>query len=258
MNMQEVFDSLPVTVEGESKIVKYWKDDLCLIKLKPTIYSFTANRAGIVEGSDMLRYEASKIFTRALREKKINHSYQDFQDGIIVSKYVKNAPPIEVIVKAFHSGTSKHRYYQMNKHPIREGLIHCGTRIEAEQPYPKPIVRFDWRNPLHDANGKTLADEVLCEEQADWFIDVNVAKKTALKTFMAISDILNESDIVLYDLCLFISQDGKEVFGEISQDCGRFRHYSLGSLDKDEWRAGGSSEHVLSKWKLLLDLLNKK
>ena len=50
--------------------------------------------------------------------------------------------------------------------------------------------------------------------------------------------------------------DGKTVFGEISQDCGRFRHFDLGSLDKDVWRSGGSSELVLEKWQLLLDLIS--
>ncbi len=64
-------------------------------------------------------------------------------------------------------------------------------------------------------------------------------------------------DIVCYDLCLFISEDGALVFGEISQDCGRYRHFDLGSLDKDVWRAGGSSESVLAKWQLLLDLIGQ-
>lgn len=83
-------------------------------------------------------------------------------------------------------------------------------------------MRFDWRNPLRQPEtGARLA----------------------------------ERDVVLYDLCLFITKDGETVFGEISQDCGRFRHFDLGCLDKDAGRAGGSSEHVLRKWQLLLDLI---
>ena len=27
-------------------------------------------------------------------------------------------------------------------------------------------------------------------------------------------------DIVIYDLCLFIAEDGETVYGEITQDCG--------------------------------------
>ena len=74
-------------------------------------------------------------------------------------------------------------------------------------------------------------------------------------TYKALSDFLETRDIMIYDLCLFITQSGAEVFGEISQDCGRFRHLSLGSLDKDVWRTGGSSSQVLEKWQLLLDLI---
>lgn len=71
------------------------------------------------------------------------------------------------------------------------------------------------------------------------------ARKTALKTFNILSDFLQTKNIVIYDLCLFISEDGKTVFGEISPDCGRYRHYDLGSLDKD----------VLEKWNLLHQLI---
>lgn len=56
---------------------------------------------------------------------------------------------------------------------------------------------------------------------------------------------------MVYDLCLFISEDGKTVYGEISLDCGRYRYFDLGSLNKDVWRTGGSSKEVLDKWNLL-------
>lgn len=126
------------------------------------------------------------------------------------------------------------------------------------QPYPEPIVRFDWRNPFkHPETQIQLADEVLCDEQANLFIDVKKARTTALKTFNILSDFLQTKNIVIYDLCLFISEDGKTVFGEISPDCGRYRHFDLGSLDKDVWRAGGSSKDVLDKWNLLHKLITE-
>ena len=86
---------------------------------------------------------------------------------------------------------------------------------------------------------------------AEWLFGVLAWWTLVLANFLA------EHDVVLYDLCLFISADGETVFGEISQDCGRFRHFDLGSLDKDEWRAGGSSEHVLNKWQMLLDIIKR-
>ena len=124
------------------------------------------------------------------------------------------------------------------------------------QPYPELLVRFDWRNPFyHPETKQMLADEVLGDMMADWFIDVNKARQTAIKTYNILSDFLNKHDIVIYDLCLFITKNGETVFGEISPDCGRFRHYDLGSLDKDVWRAGGSSKEVLEKWNLLYEMI---
>ena len=70
--------------------------------------------------------------------------------------------------------------------------------------------------------------------------------------FKALTAFLKPRKIVCYDLCTIIDETGTLVFGEISQDCGRFRHADLSSLDKDVWRSGGSSEDVYRKWELLL------
>jgi len=163
------------------------------------------------------------------------------------------APPVEVIVKRMHSGTSKHRYFGMAGYPIRRShALYHGMTFEPDGAYPEPFVRFDWRNPMLDPTGKQLADEVLGDTMADWFIDAPAARRTALRVFNALTEFLSVRKIVCYDLCVIIDEGGTLVFGEISQDCGRFRHADLHSLDKDIWRAGGSSEDVLAKWKLLL------
>lgn len=279
------FKDLPLIVEGESKVVRAHATDpaLCWIQFKPTIYSFTTNRAAWVPGSDRLRMEASRVFLRVLREAGVDHAYIDVGEDFILSRLVQDPPPIEVVVKAFHSGTSKHRYYGMGTtYKVRPNHpLYAGCSFGSEGGYPGPMVRFDWRNPMwhperveieRAANGDLpaevyrwpddirkrvmLADEVLGDQQADWFIDVVEARKTALRTYGALSDFLNSRDVVLYDLCLFITSDGKTVFGEISQDCGRFRHFDLGSLDKDVWRAGGSSDIVLQKWAELLRVIS--
>lgn len=54
---------------------------------------------------------------------------------------------------------------------------------------------------------------VMCDTQADQYINVKEARKTATMTFSVLSDFLAEKDIVIYDLCLFISEDGKTVYG---------------------------------------------
>jgi phosphoribosylaminoimidazole-succinocarboxamide synthase len=253
------FEALPLVVEGESKIVRDAGDGMAVIRFKPTIYSFSSNRAGVVPGSDSLRLGATRIFVDVLRSAAIDHAYLEVGERFVRSRLIADPPPIEVVVKAFHSGTSKHRYVGMSRHPIRASHpFYAGMSFGPDDGYPVPLVRFDWRNPLrHPETGARLADEVLGDGQADWFIDVAAARKTAAQTYQALASFLAARDIVLYDLCLFVTHDGRTVFGEISQDCGRFRHFDLGSLDKDVWRAGGSSEHVLEKWALLLKLISQ-
>lgn len=279
------FESLPQVIRGESKDVRYLGEGLVAIRFRPTIYSFTHNRCEEVPGSERIRLETCKTFLRILTEAGITHAYQAVlpEQGLIISRLVMptdaefskygaqpfvppdlspeqiarlpKAPPIEVVIKNTHTGTSKHRYIGMNGARVRSNhpLI-PGALIVNEEPYPQPLVRFDWRNPLrHPNTGERVADEILSERTADYFLDVEKARHTALRVNLALSEFLGARDIVLYDLCLFVAQDGELVYGEISPDCGRFRHFFLGSLDKDVWRSGGSSEHVLSKWRLLAD-----
>ena len=249
----DLFRTLPLYIEGESKEIRLLNDDIGIIYFKPTIYSFTSNRTGIVDGSNIPRVKCCEVLCEVLKTNGIDHSYIDYGDEFIITRIIKNAPNIEVVIKANHTGTSKHRYFGMNESKVRESHPYFGgMEIKDMQPYPTPIVRFDWRNPFqHPTTKVQLADEVMCDEQADLFIDVKEAKKTAIRTFQVLQNFLNEKDIIVYDLCLFISEDGKTVYGEISPDCGRYRHFDLGSLDKDVWRAGGSSKEVLEKWNLL-------
>ena len=252
------FRTLPLFVEGESKEIRLLNDEIGIIYFKPTIYSFTSNRTGVVPGSNIPRVKACSILCEHLKANGVNHSYIDYADEFVITHIVKN-PNIEIVVKANHTGTSKHRYFGMNESVVRDSHPYfSGMEIKNMESYPLPIVRFDWRNPFkHPETGVALADEVLCDEQADWFIDVAEAKKTARKAFAVLQDFMNSKDIMIYDLCMFISEDGKTVYGEISPDCGRYRHYDLGSLDKDVWRAGGSSKDVLDKWNLLCEMILK-
>lgn len=116
-----------------------------------------------------------------------------------------------------------------------------------------PIVR-----PIVSAMerfGDRCQDAVLPEQLADLFTDVKQARTTAFMTAMTLKRYLAEHDIVFYDLCLFIDESGTLVYGEISPDCGRYRHLDLGHLDKDVWRTGGSSREVVEKWMLIVELL---
>jgi XTP/dITP diphosphohydrolase len=130
-------------------------------------------------------------------------------------------------------------------------------RVKADGAYPLTLIRFDWRNPLLAPDGRRVQDEILPEPIADHVIDVARARATALRVHAALQEFLGPRDIVICDLCLFITEDGDTVYGEITQDCGRFRHYELGHLDKDVWRAGGSHAQVLDKWRLLAEHIER-
>jgi len=280
----EQFARLPLVIEGESKEVRYAGNGLVVIRFKPTIYSYTANRCGVVPGSAELRLRASAVFTQVLAEAGVKHAYRQINERWVLADLVLQpqtkwdpnpfrpadlgppalerlpvAPPIEVVLKRMHSGTSKHRYYHMDGHPVRANHpLYAGASFGPDDAYPQALVRFDWRNPLYDNKGNRLQDEILPDSMADWYIDSQRTRATALKVYEALSNFLAKRDIVCYDLCLFVSEDGELVFGEISQDCGRYRHFDLGSLDKDVWRAGGSSADVLAKWALLLQMIESK
>jgi phosphoribosylaminoimidazole-succinocarboxamide synthase len=275
----EEFRELPLVVEGESKEVRYAGEGLVVIKLKPTIYSYTHNRAGEIPGSEVVRLQAIQRLLPCLRNLGLEHTYQQVNDSWILSELVRQpdlndgplgfrpddldiadfeklplAPPIEVIAKARHTGTSKHRYFNFNQHPTRDGEY-----IESESPYPEPIIRFDWRNPMtHPTTGQRLADEILPESMADWFIDTKQARLTAAKAFAGLSAYMRERDMDLWDICFFVSEDGQKLFGEVSPDCMRVRGLGKQALDKDVWRAGGSSDDVLRKWQTMVAMLDKQ
>lgn len=281
----ETFRRFPLVTVGESKEIRALDEERVVIWLKPTIYSFTHNRCAWVEGSNLLRARAMQTLIPLLKEAGIAHAYEDIsaRTGFIVAKRITPEldPNVEVIVKRYNAGTSYHRYYGLDarrtraSHPFWPGL-----EVPKYEPFGGPKVRFDWRNPFwhpervaaaraadpqlpdevfrwpdDTRRSVMLRDEVLGEDFADELIDTRQARRTALCTFAVLSRYLARCNIVIYDLCLFITSDGRTVYGEIDQDCGRFRHLDHGSLDKDVWRSGGSVGDVLAKWELLIEMI---
>lgn len=277
----EKFKSLPLVVEGESKEVRYAGNGEVVIRLKPTIYSYTHNRTGEIPGSDTARLKAVQALVPLLQRAGIAHTYKEVTDTWILSQLVlqpevagqpkpfrpndlteaelaslPKAPPVEVVVKQVHSGTPKHRYYAFDRYQVRDSHPElAGKRMQADAAYPEWIVRFDWRNPMTDTGGNRLADEVLPEPMADWFIDTGKAGRTALKAFNVLAGFLETKGLSLWDICFFIAEDGQTMFGEVSPDCLRVRAANGSPLDKDVWRQGGSSENVLAKWQAFADVI---
>lgn len=279
---QETFYELPLVAEGNSKEVRYMGNGMVAIKLKPTVYSYTHNRAGEIAGTDDLRLRASKALLEVVAKSGVTHTYRGFNDGLILSELVMpestgeqysdfiptdltleqrgrlaKAAPIEVIVKRFHSGTPKHRYFGMNGTTARQGIgIGSGQHIKDDARYPQIVTRFDWRNPMTSPSGERLADEVLPEVMANWYIDVERASQTARAAFGGIERALGKVGLELWDMCFFITEDGQKIFSEISPDCMRVRSQDE-SLDKDVWRSGGSSELVTAKWTKFVEIVEQ-
>jgi phosphoribosylaminoimidazole-succinocarboxamide synthase len=265
--MLAAFDTLPLVREGESRVVRYLGGGKAAIRLKPTVYSYTANRSGVIEGTDQIRFDCTRILTSALRQAGVAHTDYDFRDGLILANLVVEEgrfrpadlgeaalaalprfAPVEVVVKRRHIGTPKHRYRFVEQYPTRAGKI-----IAADAEYPELQVRFDWRNPVRDDTGNRLADEIMSEQFADLYIDVTQARALALSAFVALAEFLSGRGLALDDICFFIDRDGRCIFSEISPDCLRVRAAGEGSLDKDVWRAGGGSDLLKEKWTRFLD-----
>ena len=266
------FEYLPLVKEGESKIIRYLGRGKVAIRLKPTIYSYSQNRYGIIPNSEKIRVQACKILVDELNKNEVKHSfyyYDERMEALVASLIIEptanglfftpqdinidNLPvfcPLEVIVKSSHVGTPKYRYRYIDKYPTRNGQI-----IKEGESYPNTIVRFDWRNPLHDENNQRLADEVMAEDMADWWMDTKQARKTAKKAFVILEKYLLARGIKLLDICFFIDTSGQIIYSEISPDCMRVCANDE-SLDKDIWRAGGSSEEIIRKWSHFLELIS--
>ena len=303
----EKFNALKTVAEGESKIVKSC-GMFDIVKYKPSVYSHKRQRGGFIEGSDLERQKTTLNIELLLAKAGITHTYWCIYNGYIIAEKlgVQGAPPVEVCVKGAHVGTHKHIYQHMWAKRDRFG----NKLTKSNDMYPEPIVRFDWRNPNHllpssgeklidmkhtqifvnplRASGKTdeeiseileamfpngvpLGDYAMCDELANRFINVEESKKLVRTAFVTLSEHFAKINIRFKDVCFMPTVDGDRLYGEVSQDCGRYEAIQddddafqgcvkdaipWKSLDKDVWRAGGSSELVLEKWRRLTFLID--
>lgn len=286
----ETFRQLPLVRMGESKEIREHPEDntKVIIWFRPTIYSFTTNRTGWVEGSNLIRARVTKKLVDLLRAAGVDHAYErvSLTTGFIEARRIfpHEDPNVETIVKCVNGGTSYHRYYRLDSHPTRmDHPFWPGLVVGKGDPFGGPKIRFDWRNPFWNPEKVAqlrqkypnlpqevylwepelrsvcmMRDEVLGEDFANDLLDVEAARRTALWTYAVLQQYMSTCNIVIYDLCLFITASGKTVYGEISPDCGRFRHLDHGMLDKDVWRSGGSSSSVLEKWSLLAEMIENQ
>ena len=100
----------------------------------------------------------------------------------------------------------------------------------------------------------------MCDDLADFMINVDATKKLVRRTFDVLDFHFAAMGIYFEDICFMVTVDGSMHYYEISQDCGRYKaldENKLDDLDKDVWRAGGSSELVYQKWHQMTEIVQK-
>ncbi|WP_221393710.1 phosphoribosylaminoimidazolesuccinocarboxamide synthase [Dyadobacter sp. NIV53] len=264
------FESLPILVEGESKIIRLLNSKIVIEKFKPTVYSFTHNRYGEVKGTEELRVLFSgEVFRRMNRftSQEGGHLKNAFLavvesvDGPFLVQERVEASNLEVRVKRYHIGSPVHRY----KYTERYGTVQQDPApLVKWSRFDKPIVCFDWRLPLTDEAGNRLADEPISDDYASvWMHDIPTAKKLAGDTFKWLEELFAGAGLLLVDICFFIDMSGNKIFGEVSPDCMRVKK-GLGdpsqseSLDKDLWRDGEKEQLLAERYTNFYNLIFNK
>ena len=254
------FEQLSLLVEGESKIIKYWTPKVVIEKFKPTVYSYTHNRYGLVDGTDAIRIKFTTAVYRKMTAYSKGRPYApasaflaeiENEQGLFIVQQLVDTCNVETRIKRYHIGSPVHRYLYTAKYPSTrkdEAPITPWTRFDT------PVVCFDWRHPLTDEKNNRLADEPISDDYAAlWILDLPFAKKMALETFLWLEKMFFQSGITLIDMCIFIDRTGKLIYGEISPDCMRIRWNSLHpeqaeSMDKDLWRKGAAPEKLYENY----------
>jgi phosphoribosylaminoimidazole-succinocarboxamide synthase len=252
-------------IEGESKAIYQITDNVLLEQLKPTVYSFTNNRYGTVEGTDVIRARFSaELFRRMAALADADGAPRSTFLGLVhtqsgpalVQRRVSDSN-LEVRVKRYHIGSPLHRYKYTEQYPTTQA---CGP-LRRWSRFDTPVTCFDWRHPLHDDKGTRLADEPISDDYAAvWIKDMPYAKRMARNTFLWLESLMEAADLILIDMCMFIDRSGHWIFGEISPDCMRVRARADNLddstiFDKDLWRNGARGQEVAQRYQAMYDLL---
>ena len=250
------FSELPLAHRGHSAELRRTAVPGILIqRLIPSLNSISRRRRGSVEGTARLRQEISRVLLSRWHAAGLAtcHLASDDADagdgdgGMLISE--ERIPPIEVIVKAALIGTPARIYHGLLERTDRLG--HPITRHAAHEPY----VRFDYRNPLHDAAGEHLRDECMPTALADRLIDTRQAAETALRGFAIIQQALRSVQLDVLDACFIFDESGRVLCYELSPDNMRVKRAgwaqnprSDDEFDKDLWRDGADGARLRDQW----------
>ena len=259
-------DSLPVLFDGESKKGWLLTNHVVVERFKPTVYSYTSNRYGEVPGTAEIRLQFSaEIFRQMSRNSKeiLPNAFLSVTKAgntpLLVQRRVETCN-VETRVKRYHIGSPVYRYLYTEQYPStqRSGPLKRWDYFES------PVICFDWRHPVHDKEGNRLADEPISDDYAAiWMADISKAKYLARNTFLWLEENFKAAGFALIDICFFIDQPCKMLYGEISPDCMRVRKIinsnsqTVSQSDcfaKDTWRLGKEPKDLLQRYQ---DLYSK-
>ncbi len=238
------YETLSIIHDGDSRQIRQIPNTkYAIMRFNPVIYSFVAHGPIAAPNTAEYRVAINQFISDYLRENGVESSTL-LSQGQYALVTVENATThIEVVIKEAFAGSPKHVYTNLPQETTR-----FGTTIPVNGKH-KPYVRFDWRLP-HPAD-----DTIMPTGLANYFIDTKTAEKTALKTFQLVKKRLNQSDLDIIDMCLFMNKSGNTILAEISPDNMGSLRYIGSNTTYAAIFANRDKSNTINKWQLATDLL---
>lgn len=230
----QVTETRPADIVGRSKELWLLPDETCLVRLIPSLRSFSYARDELVADTGPLRLEFYERAAARLADAGVACAFdRRVGDTLYLAEYCP-APPVEVIVKNVANGSTTRKY---------PGLFPDG------QPLPRPVVKFDYRV---DPEDQPIGEDYL--RALDLPVDAMYAAA------LVVNDVLRSwlAPLQLWDFCVIfgIRPNGELcLISEVSQDCMRIRDTGGAPLDKDLFRSGVSGADIVDRWKRVFDVI---
>lgn len=236
MSAEAVLLERPPAIRGRSKEVWELGRGECLVRLLPTLRSYTHARDEVVPRTEVLRLDFYELAAERLAAAGVPTVFRERLGPDLYRAAFRPHPPVETIVKNAAYGSTLRNY---------PGLFAEGAR------FGRPVVKFDLRLEPEDV---PIADDYVRE------LGLRVEEVKALA--LAVNDELRAwlAPREVVDFCLVVAADGDAytVVSEISPDCMRIRSGDGAAWDKDLFRAGASPERIVERWQALVDDVRRR
>jgi phosphoribosylaminoimidazole-succinocarboxamide synthase len=227
-------------IVGRSKALYALDEQHCIIRLIPSLTSFTYGREELVPGTEILRLDFYELAAQSLAKAGITTAFRgrlgtDLYYADLCADLCQELP-FEVIVKNKAVGST------LRKYPGLFEPNHC---------FNKPVVKFDYRI---DPEDQPIAEDYLRESGCD----PELFKAIALRVNEELQRWLTPR--ILLDFCIVIGRHPSghyAITSEISPDCMRLQNEVGQSLDKDLFRQGASHQNIRSVWADLVHSLQE-